>query len=341
MTSRANAADAQPTLWARVVRETLAAAGRSGLDADSLRRTLGLQQAELADPDARLPLPCIYALLELCMEQAGDELAALRIVSSVSPDAFDALGLLAMTSATVEEAMLATWRYARVFIEGERYTVERTSAGASYGYFPWGPPRPAHSLMAELFARDLAVNVPLLAGVPAHDAQVRLRHVPQKPGDHAALLGGRVQFGAGIDEVSYTPQFLAQPLPLANPMFQAVALRYLDARLACLPPESPLARAHKAVVHDLAHGAPSLEAVAERLAISRRTLQRTLRDHGTSFSSLVDDVRRARALALLRSGAAVAEVAWLLGYSEPSPFVRAVKRWTGASPSALRAASAA
>jgi len=185
------------------------------------------------------------------------------------------------------------------------------------------------------------VNVPLLAGVPAHDAQVRLRHVPAKPGAHAALLGGRVQFGAGIDEVTYAPQLLAQPLPLANQLFEAVALRYLDARLACLPPESPLARAHKAVAYDLAHGAASLEAVAERLAISRRTLQRTLRDHGTSFSALVDDVRRARAQALLRSGAAVAEVAWLLGYSEPSPFVRAVKRWTGASPSALRAASAA
>ncbi len=341
MTSRANAGDAQPTLWARVVRETLAAAGRSGLDANVLRSALGLHLAELADPDARLPLPCLYALLELCVEHMGDELAPLRIVSKVSPDAFDALGLLAMTSTTVEEAMQAMWRYSRVFIEGERYTVERTSAGASYGYFPWGPPRPAHSLMAELFARDLAVNMPLLAGVPAHDAQVRLRHLPARPGDHAALLGGRVQFGAGIDEVAYTAQFLAQPLPLANPMFRAVALRTLDARLACLPPESPLARAHNAVVHDLAHGAPLLEAVAERLALSRRTLQRTLRDHGTSFSALVDDVRRARALALLRSGAAVAEVAWLLGYSEPSPFVRAVKRWTGASPSALRAASTA
>jgi AraC-like DNA-binding protein len=341
MTLRANAGDIQPTLWARVVRETLAAAGRSGLDANALRSTLGLQAAELADPDARLPLPCLYALLELFVAHTGDELAPLRIVSNVSPDAFDALGLLAMTSNTVEEVLQAMWRYARVFIEGERYTVERTAAGASYGYFPWGPPRPAHALMAELFARDPAVNVPLLAGVPAHDAQVRLRHMPAKPGEHAPLLGGRVQFGAGIDEVAYTPQFLAQPLPLASPMFEAVARRYLDARLACLPPESPLARAHKAVVHDLAHGAPSLEAVAERLAISRRTLQRTLRDHGTSFSALVDDVRRARALALLRSGAAVAEVAWLLGYSEPSPFVRAVKRWTGASPSALRATSAA
>ena len=338
MTSRANSSDAQPTLWARVVRETLAAAGRSGLDARLLRSTLGLQHAELADPDARLPLSCLYALLELCVEHTSDELAPLRIVSSVSPDAFDALGLLAMTSTTVEEAMRAMWRYVRVFVEGERYTVERTSAGASYGYFPWWPPRPAHSLMAELFARDLAVNVPLLTGVPTHDAQVRLRHVPAKSGEHAALLGGRMQYGAGIDEVAYTPQFLARPLPLANPMFQALARRYLDARLACLPPESPLARVHKAVVHDLAHGPPSLEAVAGRLAISGRTLQRTLRDHGTSFSALVDDVRRARAPALLRSGAAVAEVAWLLGYSEPSPFVRAVKRWTGASPSALRAA---
>jgi len=84
MTSRANAGDLQPTLWARVVRETLAAAGRSGLDANLLRSTLGLQHAELADPDARLPLPCLYALLEPFVEHTGDELAPPRIVQGGS-----------------------------------------------------------------------------------------------------------------------------------------------------------------------------------------------------------------------------------------------------------------
>ena len=340
MTSRANLSDAHPTLWARVVREALMAAGRSGLDTDALRGRLGLHDAELADADARLPLACMSNLLELCAEQTGEEAAPLRIMSQVGLDAFDPLSLLAVTRATVEEAMEAMWRYARVFIEGERYTAERTSAGVSYGYLPWGPPRPAHGLMAELFARDLAVNVPQLVGVAAQDPQVRLRHTPARPQQHAALLGGRVQFGAGIDDVTYTPQFLSQPLPRANPMLQAFALRYLDARLAALAPESPLARVHQVVVRELAHGALSLETVAQRLAISPRTLQRTLRGQGTSFSALVDDVRRARALALLRSGAAVVEVAWLLGYSEPSPFVRAVKRWTGTSPSALRTITA-
>ncbi|HVO05815.1 MAG TPA: AraC family transcriptional regulator ligand-binding domain-containing protein [Burkholderiaceae bacterium] len=84
MTLRANAGDIQPTLWARVVHETLAAAGRSGLDANALRSTLGLQAAELADPDARLPLPCLYALLERFVEHTGDELAPLRIAQEGS-----------------------------------------------------------------------------------------------------------------------------------------------------------------------------------------------------------------------------------------------------------------
>ncbi|HEV8443301.1 MAG TPA: AraC family transcriptional regulator ligand-binding domain-containing protein [Steroidobacteraceae bacterium] len=340
MTSRANPADTAPTLWARMLRETLAAAARCGLDADALRGTLGLAEAELEDADARLPLDCMYRLFELCIEHTRGEAAPLRVMSHVNLDAFDALGVLATTSATVEEAMDAMWRYARVFIEGERYTVERTPAGATYGYLPWGPSRPAHAAMAELFARDLAVNIPQLAGVAVHDVQVRLRHEPTHPQVHAALLGGQVQFGAGLDEVTYTAQFLAQPLPRANPMFQAFALRYLDARLAALPPESPLARAHQLVVRDLARGELSLEAVARELAVSPRTLQRALGEQGTSFSALVDDVRRARALALLRAGAAVVEVAWLVGYSEPSPFVRAVKRWTGVSPVVVRGGSA-
>ncbi|EYF07760.1 helix-turn-helix domain-containing protein [Chondromyces apiculatus] len=56
---------------------------------------------------------------------------------------------------------------------------------------------------------------------------------------------------------------------------------------------------------------------------------------------LVDEVRREQALGLLGGGAAIAEVAWLVDYPEPSAFHRAFRRWTGQTPEAFRAQAAA
>jgi AraC-like DNA-binding protein len=71
--------------------------------------------------------------------------------------------------------------------------------------------------------------------------------------------------------------------------------------------------------------------------MSSRTLQRRLADEGVAFAALVDEVRRELALELVRDRARpLGEVAFLLGYAELSPFLRAFRRWTGKTPAAWR-----
>lgn len=77
------------------------------------------------------------------------------------------------------------------------------------------------------------------------------------------------------------------------------------------------------------------------VAISRRSLQRRLRGHGTSYARLLEDLRREMASELLADRRlAVYEIAFLLGYSEPSAFNRAFRRWTGSAPARYRAGMA-
>jgi AraC-like DNA-binding protein len=71
--------------------------------------------------------------------------------------------------------------------------------------------------------------------------------------------------------------------------------------------------------------------------MSRRSLQRALTADGTTFQKLLADVRLAVATGHLRDGRTVGEIAFLLGFSEPSAFRRAFRRWTGDSPRAFRA----
>lgn len=105
--------------------------------------------------------------------------------------------------------------------------------------------------------------------------------------------------------------------------------------------EDPLARFREAIRLELVHGPPSIKSVAKASATSTRTLQRRLREAGTSFQALVDQERAAAAkLYLGDPKLALGEVAYLLGYSELSAFARAFRRWMGQTPNAYRAAQA-
>jgi AraC-like DNA-binding protein len=87
------------------------------------------------------------------------------------------------------------------------------------------------------------------------------------------------------------------------------------------------------LIPDLHKGDPSVEKIAERMATSRQTLYRRLKAEGITFEKLLDELRHKMALHYLNGKrVSVHETAYLVGFSEPSAFSRAFKRWTGTSP---------
>lgn len=98
-----------------------------------------------------------------------------------------------------------------------------------------------------------------------------------------------------------------------------------------------------AAVMDLAvhEDYPRVEWVAAKLGTTRRSLQRRLAAHGTTFIRLAEETLLRRAKALLSDERKpITEIAVELGYADPAHFTRAFRRWTGVAPSAYRAASA-
>ena len=117
----------------------------------------------------------------------------------------------------------------------------------------------------------------------------------------------------------------------ALPAVDACETHVLDDRLALhADARDDVAGHDRGLARD---GEPSQREIARRLGWSERTLQLRLRDEETSFAQLLDEVRAGLArMHLEDSRLAVFEVAFLLGFSEPSAFNRAFRRWTGKSP---------
>jgi AraC-like DNA-binding protein len=144
-----------------------------------------------------------------------------------------------------------------------------------------------------------------------------------------------VRCGAHADQLEFSAADLATPIAMADPAISAVLVGYAETAVAQRAADWEQ-HVRSAIRSDVSR-VHSLGEVASRLAQSPRTLQQRLLEQGTSYATLLDDERRLHALALLGNSAfAVATVAHRCGYNSAEGFSRAVRRWTGSSPTEWR-----
>lgn len=349
--ARAKSADtfrqgAVPTVWARTTAQLLVAAQALGMPRAHLIEAARLDASALEDPDARVPLDALYTLIEHIGALAQNELVHMTLAAMMKPEALDALAFVVMTSPTYGDGLRAMIRYQRVWSDAERYDLEEDATTATLVYTPHGAPRRAHAMMAEMFAVDMLVHGPAVTGEPFDETRVRFTHTaPRDRLTHKTLLAGiEAEFERPRNELVLPVHYLARRVAQeGRESIFAFFEQHLEARLPTagedgIAREGVTARARAALLRspERAHTMPMLAAA---LKTSARTLQRRLLEEGTSLRALSAETRRARAIALITSGQSIAEVAYLLGYSEPSAFHRAFRRWTGRTPESYRRAA--
>ncbi|MEV4219293.1 helix-turn-helix domain-containing protein [Nonomuraea sp. NPDC049725] len=162
---------------------------------------------------------------------------------------------------------------------------------------------------------------------------------PRRHDGVAELFGSRnVTFAAESDSLTFLTADLTTPLPYARPGLAQVLRQHADLLLSAVRPASTWHDRFRAAVADaLRDGDCSLRAVAARLALSSRTLQRRLAEQGTTWRAELETVRQDRAVRLLRdTDLTVDAVADRVGYSDARALRRATHRWHGSSPRTVR-----
>lgn len=166
-----------------------------------------------------------------------------------------------------------------------------------------------------------------------------LRHPgpePERPELWRQAFGCPVVFNADDCAMELPVQMLAEPIPTADPTVSDLCER-MATQITEQQAGSVSMRVRQVLARMLSKGDPRREAAAEALGMSERTLQRRLTEEGTSFAGLVDEVRRETAERLFRHGDhSSTEISFALGFSDPSTFYRACKRWFGRSPGTMR-----
>jgi len=164
---------------------------------------------------------------------------------------------------------------------------------------------------------------------------------PRNPEPFERFFEGPVRFGARQDALLLRAEILDLPLIESTPELGSQFEAYAAALVRRMTSQSSLAeRVREEIAEGFLAGSAREGAVAQRLAMTVRTMHRRLDEAGTSFRKLRDELLRERAEQLLgERRVPIGEVSYLLGYREPSNFHRAFRRWTGLTPAEWRAAN--
>jgi AraC-like DNA-binding protein len=180
----------------------------------------------------------------------------------------------------------------------------------------------------------------LLTGEDWAPARVCFAHeAPGDTGEHDRVFRGPVSFSTGRLEMHVPNRVLDLPNPRANEGLLNVLDRYAEGLLEKLPRAVTFSeRVRARLLEELKGGAPTAESLARSMRMSVRSLHRGLRSEGRTFREILEQLRHETAVALLTDDrASIAEVGFLLGFSELSSFYRAFRRWTGKTPAEFRA----
>ena len=156
--------------------------------------------------------------------------------------------------------------------------------------------------------------------------------------EYDLLFGAPCRFGAGTTALVFDSALLNEPLLQDEAGIAAFLRRAPQDLLARIDYGSTTAARVRRLLGQSFPGAgllPTESELAERLSVSPQTLRRRLAAESTSFQQIRDQMRRDHAIAALAEGRTPIErISEQLGFSEPSAFHRAFKRWTGSTPRA-------
>ncbi|SLN72096.1 AraC family transcriptional regulator [Roseisalinus antarcticus] len=328
------------TMAAGFARAFLDYAVADGAPRGGLLAASGLTEDDLADQDNRIPVSAYQGLIGAGIEATGDTSLLLRHVLDTRLETMSIVGQIVHASISFPHSLDQLNRYARlmadVLIPGGRDPFELVRDGEAVWLVDHRPPDGSWMATEAGFARFISE---FRRSAPEHPFELALE-VSFAPPPHAnrypELFRVPVTFRAARNALRINPIWLDVPFDGGKDYVFGVFTRHADTLLDELATRDTVRSAVEAMMlADLHEGTLSMDRIARDLGMSRQTLYRRLKDEGVTFAQVHDDLRHRMAMDYLGAGkVSVGETAYLLGFSEASAFVRAFRRWTGASPTA-------
>ena len=312
-----------------------------GVDPAEVFASAGLDLGILDNPDNPVPFATVGRVTAIAEQRTGCAHIGLLMGERHALLVLGLIGKLARNSADVGTALRSVIAHLHLHDRGAVPTLWVNDGLAMLGYaiFAADVPGARHIYDAAI---AIAFNIMReLCGPDWHPDQVLVAHsAPRSVGAFRKFFKVPVRFDAEQTALVFPARCLAQKIEGADAALLRILTDQVDALEASIDHELPdrIRRALRALV---TAGRGSRDEVARLVSMHRRTLNRRLEAHGTTFQALADEVRFHVACQLLRdTRMPLAQIAATFDYADASAFTRAFRRWSGVTPSDWRATPA-
>lgn len=313
---------------------------RWGYNDETLFSPFNFTSEQLAEPDFRIPTTVANELVKHALRMTGEATLGFHLGTQMRISIHGFIGYAIMTAGDITDALVLANRFIQLrmpFLQlyfstfGEKATLQlqceveieplRTEIvmGLTFGIMTMAK---ALTGIDELYG-DIDFDFPKPEGFDKYIDKFQNRYNMRFDQPH--LLA------------SFDKKYLGLKMVNADPIASQIAINQCEAELSALGERRRVSMRVRDILTNSEQHYLSIENVADRLHMSDRTLKRQLAAEGTSFSTLVDEVRYRHATSLLsRTDYTLEQIADELGYSDVANFSRAFKRWSGRSPSNWR-----
>jgi AraC-like DNA-binding protein len=329
-------------IYDRPVKRLMNYAVEQGCDRKELESLITITPPEIEGLFPTVPLSSHCLLLKKIAELTENQNIGLYIYRHIEWAELGVLGYAYMNARTVAQALKIRNRYYRMVIQSftEAKFDLKADGGPTYTYNVLDPALPSSRYDNDLDLSGVVYLVRALSGEEDwHPQEVHFSHVePADISEYEKTFRCQLYFNAPECKILFSDDINNLRVKGGDErLFSilSIQLRQLFDRVG--QSDQIMWQVQKAIAEELCDGVPRLENIAKRLHMSLRTLQRRLGAADQTYSSLVEQTRKRLAIRYVQfTDQPLIEVAFVLGYAELSPFIRAFKRWTGKTPQQFR-----
>lgn len=307
---------------------------RMGLDVEAVCQRLGITPELLEDRHVRTPHDAQVIFWNVLEEVSGDSDIGLHLGEHMPVYKGQVLQYLFLSSPTFGDGLTRVLNYQRLLSDASQASVGMDGSDSYIRVDTASNTVSSLRHLSECMALGLIRFFQYVTDGAFQPSRISFSHqAPESDGEHVRVYQCPVSFDQQEVRIYFDTALMALPSSHAEPELLQLHEKLASEHVAKLERQDVVSKVYKVFGEVLETGQVNLDDVAARLDIKPRTLRTRLTEAGTNFNQLLADYRCNLAKRLLSgTDESIDEIVYLTGFSEPSTFYRAFKRWTNQTP---------